>query len=81
MDRARPIGSNSGEEVLRFMTVNDVLQLLAIASEEDRTRARSIPYADHITLQKVRTIWRWCKRLVVPPMARGLVCDRSLVEA
>lgn len=51
MDRAGPIRPDGREVVLRFLTVNHLLQLLPVASEEDGSRTGSVSHADYITLE------------------------------
>jgi hypothetical protein len=50
MNGARSIGTYSGEEVLRAIVVSDVLEFLAVASEEYGTGSGPIANTDHIAL-------------------------------
>ncbi len=50
VDDAGPVGADRGEEVLRLEAVDDVVELLAVAREEDGARAGSVAYADNVAL-------------------------------
>lgn len=77
---ARAISSDRREEVLGFQAVCDVLELLAVASEENRSRSRSVANTNDITLDVRRAVRVCGERLVEPTRAGGCVRNGSLVE-
>lgn len=81
VDSGRTVGADSREEVLRLETVDNLLELLAIAGEEDSARSRSVSDAYNVTLNEGRAIGCCVEGLVVPPRAVGLVRNRVFVEA
>lgn len=81
MDHAWPIGTDRREEVLRLQTVHDIVKLLAISREEDRSRPRTISDTYHITLLEFRAVRSGVKGLVMSPVASGLVRNGRLVES
>lgn len=50
MNRGWAVGANSREEVLRLETVNDFLELLAVASKEDSSGPGSVPNTYDVAL-------------------------------
>ena len=70
MDSTGTIGADCREEVLRLVSVHHILQFLAVAGEEDGSRAGSVAHADDVTLAELRSIRRWREGLVMPAMSR-----------
>lgn len=81
MHRARSVGSDGWEQVLRLETVGHVFQLLAVPREEYRARAGTVADADHIALCEGRPVRRPIERLVVSPLSRGRIRHGILVPA
>lgn len=70
MDRTGPIRPDGRKVVLRLLTVNHLLQLLPVASEEDGSRTGPVTHADDIPLEQLRAIRSWCEGLVIAPVPR-----------
>jgi hypothetical protein len=70
---AGPVGAHGGEEVLVLEAVADVLELLAVAGEEDGARAGPIADAYYVALDIGGPVRGWGKGLVVPAVAGGKV--------
>jgi hypothetical protein len=68
MDSARPVGTDCGKEVLCFQSMSDVIELLAVACEEDCPTSRSVSNTDNITLYVLRTVGGWRERLIEASM-------------
>jgi hypothetical protein len=81
MDDARPVGADRREEVLRLDAVDYILQLLAVAGEEDGAGAGTISATNNVALYYRGAVGCWVEGLVESPAAVGLVPDRVLVEA
>lgn len=81
MHGSRPVGTNGREEVLRSKAVGDIVELLAVASEEDGSAARPVAHANDVTLDIGRSVGSWGEGLVVSSVAGRLVRNRRLVEA
>ncbi len=81
MNLAGSVGTNSGEEILRFQAVCYVFQLLAISSKEDGSGSRSVSDSDYVSLQELRAVVGSVERLVVPPLAVRHIGDRLFVES
>ena len=81
MHLTRPLGAHSGEEVLCLETVRHIIELLAVASEEDCSSARPVTNADDVSLDVCGTVCGRGERLVVATIAVGAVCDGGLVLA
>ena len=62
---ARAICADSGEEVLGFETVCYVVQLFAVAGEEDGARAGAITDSYNVALGVGGAVRGWCEGLVV----------------
>lgn len=71
---AGPAGADGGEEVLRFQAMGYVVELLAIAREEDGAGAWTIADADNVALNVFRAVGGRGEGLVVAPGAGGGVC-------
>ena len=71
-----PVGTNSREEVLRPEAVDYIVELLAVASEEDGSAARSVAHAYNVSLDIRRCVGRWIEGLVVSPVAGRLIRNR-----
>jgi hypothetical protein len=69
MNLARSLSADRGEEVLRFETVCDIVQFLAVTGEEDGTSARPVPDSYNITLDICGTVSGRCEGLVVASVA------------
>ena len=78
---ARPVGAHGWEEVLRFETVGDVLELLAVAGEEEGSSAGAVTDADYVALDVLRSVGCGGERLVVAALAGGCVGDGVFVPA
>lgn len=76
---AGPVGSNSREKILGLEAMSDILQFLAVSSEEYCPGPRSISYADDIPLHKLWTICWAIKRLIISSMPRGRISDGILM--
>ena len=74
-------GADGWEEVGRFETVDDLLEFLAVAGEEDGARAGTVAHADYVALDKRRAVVVLAEWLVVAAVAGGLICDGVFVEA
>jgi hypothetical protein len=61
--------------------VGDILELLAVASEEDCPRSWSVADTDNVALEEWRSVWGWGKWLVVSAVAGRLIGNRRFVEA
>lgn len=81
VDGAGTIGSDGREEVLGLETMDDILQFLSVASEEDCARARAIANTYDIALHVLGTVLCTVKRLVVATLASRSVCSGVFVEA
>jgi hypothetical protein len=68
MDCAGPIGPDGGKEVLRFQSMSDVIEFLAVARKEDCPTSRSVSDPNNITLYVLRTVGGGSERLVEAPM-------------
>lgn len=71
MDGARPVGADGGEEVLGFEAVGDVVELLAVAGEEEGSGAGAVADADDVALDVGRAVGGRCEGLVVAALAGG----------
>lgn len=69
MNGAGTVGSNCGKQILGTVVVNDVFQLLAVASKEDGPRSRSVANANDIALEERWAIWGRREWLVVSAVA------------
>lgn len=78
---ARSVCSNRGKEVLCFETVCDIIELLAVASEEERSSPWSVADANDISLYVSWTVCGGCEWLVVSSIAIRAVGDGRLVVA
>ena len=78
---AGSVGADSRKEIRCFEAVRHIVELLAIASEEDRAGAWSVADSDNISLHVLGTVGDGVEWLVVAPMTAGLVGDRHLVHA
>ena len=73
VDRTRTIGSDGGEEVLRFETMDNVIELLAVAREEYGAGSGPIAYAHNVALNIFGTVKRRGKGLIIASVtARGV---------
>ena len=50
VNSTRAVSPNGREEVLAFQVVRELVQLLAVPGEENGAGARSVPYADDVSL-------------------------------
>ena len=66
MDCAGSIGTDCGKEILCFKSMGDVVELLAVACEEDRSTSRSVSNTDNVTLYILRAVTGWSEGLVEP---------------
>jgi hypothetical protein len=73
------IRADCREEVLAFQIMRYVVEFLAIAGEEDCSRAWLIADAYHVALDKVGVVFSARKGLVMPPDAVGDVSEGVLV--
>ena len=81
MDNARAVGTDRGKEVRPLEAVYNILEFLAIPSEEDCACARSISDANNVALNEGRAILCPVEWLVISAMARGCVCNRVFMES
>lgn len=81
VDDAGAVGADGGEEVLRLDTVNDVLQFLTVAGEENGARPRAVADANDVALDVLRCVGRRVEGLVAPALARRQICGGVFVEA
>lgn len=58
------------EEVLSLETVSDVLELLAVAGEEDGAGSWAVAATNYIALDVGRPVWSWHEWLVVAAVSR-----------
>tara|TARA_R110002003_G_scaffold2062_8_gene23977 strand:- start:3159 stop:3449 length:291 start_codon:yes stop_codon:yes gene_type:complete len=70
---ARSIGADCGKEVLCLEAVRDVIELLAVACEEERAGARAVTDANDVSLNVGWTVSCGYERLVVSSVAVGHV--------
>ena len=77
----RPLGAHGGKEVLCLETVRHIIELFAIASEEDCSSARPVANADDVSLDVCGTVCGRGEGLVVATITVRAVCDRRLVIA
>jgi hypothetical protein len=75
------VSTDGREEILGFQAMGDVIELLAVASEEHGAGTRTITDADNVTLDELRSKRCRGERLVVAAMAGGGISDRPFVEA
>ncbi len=75
------VGADGGEEVVRLQAVDHVLELLAVACEEDGACPGAVANADDVALDVLRAVGGRGERLVEPAEACRQVGDRVLVEA
>lgn len=81
MDGTWSIGSNRREKVLRLEVVRNFIKLFTVSREEDATSPWSITHSNNITLYELGTVSRRGEGLVKSAMARGNVCNGSLVKS
>lgn len=79
VDHSRTVGANSGKEVLRFETMNYLLEFLAVASKENSTCSRAVAHTDDVALHQLGTVGSGAKGLVVATGSGRLVPNRVLV--
>lgn len=71
--RARTVGADGGEEVLRLQPVCDVVQLFPVTSEEDGPHARPISDPYDIPLHVLRSVTGGSERLIEASVAVGRI--------
>lgn len=71
VDGARAVGADGGEEVRCLEAVGDVVELLAVAREEDGAGARAVADADDVALNVGRSVGGGSEGLVVAALAGG----------
>lgn len=81
MHLTRSLGADRGEEVLSLESVCNVVKFLAIASEENRSSARSVTNSNDVSLNICGPVSGRCEGLVVASITVGSVRDRGLVVA
>lgn len=69
MNGAGTVGSNCWKQILGTVVVNDVFQLLAIASKENSPRSRSVADANDVALEEWWAIWGRREWLIVSAVA------------
>lgn len=65
MHGARAVCADSGEEVLGFETVGYVVELFAVASEEDGARAGAVANSYNVALDVGGAVGGRCEGLIV----------------
>lgn len=65
MHVARAVGADGGEEVLRLEAVGDVVELFAVAGEEDGARAGAVADSYNVALDVGGAVGGRCEGLVV----------------
>lgn len=81
MHSGRAGGADRGEEILRFQGMRDVVELLAVAGEEDGARTWSIADAYDIATDVGRCVGRWYKGLIESAVASRGVGNRGFMVA
>jgi hypothetical protein len=81
MHDAGAIRTDGGEEVLRLEPVDDIVELLAVAREEQGSRARTVADADNVSLNILRAVVRGSEGLVVPSVTGRSISNGVFVEA
>ena len=79
MDLARALSANRREEVLSLESMCNIVEFLAIASEEKGSSARPVSNSDNVSLNVSGSVCGRCEGLVVASVAVGSVGDRGLV--
>ncbi len=79
--RARTVGADGGEEVLRLQPVCDVVQLFTVAGEEDGPHAWPISDPYDIPLHVLRSVIGGGERLIEASVAVGRIGYGGLVPA
>lgn len=59
------VGTDCGEEILRFKTMCDVFKFLAVAGEEDGAGSWAIAATDYVALNKGWAVWCGSEWLIV----------------
>lgn len=72
----RAVGADSRKEVLRLEPVHNLVELLAVAGEENGAGPRPVANADDVALDEARAVGGLVEGLVVMAGAVGVVCDR-----
>lgn len=81
VDSSRAVGADGREEVLGLEAVDDFLELLAVAGEEDAACPGSVADTDNVALNELGAVRCLVEGLVVAAVACGLVGNRVFVEA
>lgn len=79
MDSAGSVGTNGGKEVVGFQPVGYILELFAVACEEDGSCSRSISNADNVALYIGWSVGGSIERLIISSMATRRVCNGILM--
>ena len=75
------ICADCGEEILGFQSMGDIIQLFAIASEENTARPGPIPNSDDIALDVFRAIIGSSEWLIVPPLTGRKVSNGAFMQS
>lgn len=80
MNGARSIGADCRKEILAFETVSDIVELLAIASEEYAASTWSISDPNNVTLDELGTVIGAAEWLIISPLTGRSVGHRTFVQ-
>ena len=81
MHGTRPICADGGEEILGFQAVGDVVELFAVAGEEDGASSWAVADADDVALDVFGGVVCGSERLVEAAVAGGDVREGGFVPA